>query len=75
MNHFMNQSIMTGGNNICVEQTLYELMYSNKELLQRISSATIHDFVELCKSQVKDERFLILLQSFCSVNNEPVPSN
>ena len=63
-------------NNFRAESTITELLKNNEVLLDKqITKETIINFVELCKGQMKNERFLNLLATLCSCNGQAVNSN
>jgi hypothetical protein len=63
-------------NNLKAENTITELLKNNEVLLDKqITKETIDNFVELCKGQIKNERFLNLLATLCSCNGQAVNSN
>jgi len=65
----------TEENNFRAEATITELLKNNRVLLDKqITKDTIVNFIELCKLQVKNERFLNLLATLCSCNGEAVNS-
>ena len=66
----------TEQNNFRAESTITELLKNNEVLLDKqITKETIINFVELCKGQMKNERFLNLLATLCSCNGQAVNSN
>lgn len=74
---FFNQAMITHEkNNFQAEKMITELLRDNKTLLDKqITTETIKNFIELCKNQRKNERFLNLLATLCSCNEEAVASN
>lgn len=74
---YFNQAMTaTEQNNFRAENTITELLKNNEVLLDKqITKETIVNFVELCKGQMKNERFLNLLATLCSCNGEAVNSN
>lgn len=74
---YFNQAMTaTEQNNFRAERTITELLKNNEVLLDKqITKETIINFVELCKGQTKNERFLNLLATLCSCNGEAVNSN
>jgi inositol 1,4,5-triphosphate receptor type 1 len=74
---YFNQAMTaTEQNNFRAESTITELLKNNEVLLDKqITKETIVNFVELCKGQMKNERFLNLLATLCSCNGEAVNSN
>jgi inositol 1,4,5-triphosphate receptor type 1 len=74
---YFNQAMTaTEQNNFRAESTITELLKNNEVLLDKqITKETIVNFVELCKGQMKNERFLNLLATLCSCNGQAVNSN
>jgi hypothetical protein len=63
-------------NNFMAESTITELLTNNKVLLDKqITRETIKNFIDLCKYQKKNERFLNLLAALCSCNGDAITSN
>lgn len=74
---YFNQAMTaTEQNNFKAESTITELLKNNRVLLDKqIQKETIVNFVDLCKGQMKNERFLNLLATLCSCSGEAVNSN
>ena len=66
----------SSGQNIKAEATIAVLVSNNKMLLEKqITKETIENFINLCKKQEKDERFVLLLVALCSCLDEAIISN
>ena len=66
----------SSGQNIKAEATIAVLVSNNKILLEKqITKETIEKFINLCKKQEKDERFVLLLAALCSCLDEAIISN
>lgn len=73
---YLDQSMKSSGQNIKAEATIAVLVSNNKILLEKqITKETIEKFINLCKEQEKDERFVLLLATLCSCLDEAIISN
>jgi len=68
--------VTTEHSDFLAESTITELLTDNKDLLDKqINKQIISNFIEQCKYQKKNERFLNLLSALCSCNGEAIASN
>ena len=66
----------TDANNLYAEETTNEILHNNKLLLDKqITPQVIKNIVENCCKSKKNKRFLNLLSSLCSCNNDAIPTN
>lgn len=63
-------------NEYMIENTLSEMLKSNKKLLEtRINIEIIERFVSIIRFKDRDERFVKLLSSLCSCNGQSITAN
>lgn len=73
---YFDQSLASIDSTINAENTIAVLVSNNRTLLEKqITSGTIQKFINLCKEQRKDERFVLLLTALCSCMDEAISSN
>ena len=78
INLFFTQAMMQNSDEktFRTEHTITEILSNNKKLLDKqITREIIEHFVDLFKSQKKNERFLTLLSALCYCNEDAVASN
>jgi hypothetical protein len=77
ISHFFHQNMMTTDkNNLFAEETTNEILNNNKLLLDKqINTQVIRNIIENCAKSKKNKRFLNLLSSLCSCNDEAISSN
>ena len=66
----------TDQNNLLAEETTNEILSNNKTLLDKqINTQVIRNIIENCSKTKKNKRFLNLLSSLCSCNDDAISSN
>jgi len=72
INFFFGQTMMThNDNDINASTTVEELLSDNTKLLEeQITPTIVKQFINLCKTQEKDKKLIMLLTAMCICNGE-----
>lgn len=77
INFFFGQTMKTHNeNDINASTTVEELLSDNQKLLEeQITPTIVKQFINLCKTQEKDKKLIMLLTAMCICNGEQIEHN